>query len=260
MPPVHGRRPFLATLAALALAVAAPLPAAAGEITVFAAASLTNALDRIGTAFAAATGHRAVMAYGASSALARQIQAGAPADVFISASEEWMDAIAASGDLREGTRRDLLGNSLVLVAHGRDARAVTIDANLDLVGLLAGGRLSMAVVDAVPAGVYGKAALTALGLWERVAPFVVESDNVRAALAFVALGEAPLGIVYATDAAVTDEVSVIGTFPEASHPPIVYPAGLTTGGESPAAAAFLDYLGSEAAGAIWREFGFRVLN
>jgi len=262
MPPVPGRRRRLpAALAALALALGtAPLPAAAGEVTVFAAASLTNALDRIGAAFAADTGHRAVMAFGASSALARQIQEGAPADVFISASVEWMDAIAASGDLREETRRDLLGNTLVLIAHGRDVPEVTIDGTLDLVGLLAGGRLSMAVVDAVPAGVYGKAALTALGLWERVAPFVVESDNVRAALAFVALGEAPLGIVYATDAAVADEVSVIGTFPAGSHPPIVYPAGLTTGGESPAAAAFLDYLGSEAAGAIWREFGFRVLD
>jgi molybdate transport system substrate-binding protein len=251
------RRSVAAILAALAL-VAAPLRAVADEVTVFAAASLTEALDRVAAAWAAGTGHRAVVSYAGSSALARQIQEGAPADIFISASIDWMDAVAASGDLREGTRRDILGNTLVLIAHGRDVAPVTIDGNLDLAGMLGEGRLSMALVDAVPAGVYGKTALTALGLWDGVEAQVAQSDNVRAALAFVAQGEAPLGIVYATDAAVEDYVTVVGTFPAESHDPITYPAAITAQSESPVAGEFLDYLGSEPARAVWRDFGFSV--
>jgi molybdate transport system substrate-binding protein len=250
-------RSVAAILAVLAL-VPAPLRALADEVTVFAAASLTEALDRVAEAWTAETGHRAVISYAGSSALARQIQEGAPADIFVSASVDWMDAVEASGDLRAGTRRDILGNTLVLIAHGREAAPVTVDGNLDLAGMLGDERLAMALVDAVPAGVYGKAALTALGLWDGVEAKVAQSDNVRAALAFVAQGEAPLGIVYATDAAVEDEVSVIGTFPEGSHAPITYPAAITAQSESPVAEAFLDYLGSEPARAIWREFGFSV--
>jgi len=251
-------RHILAALAVLAL-VAAPVRAAADEVLVFAAASLTNALDRVAAAWKAETGHTATMSSAGSSALARQIQQGAPADIFISASVEWMDAIAASGDLRAGTRRDILGNTLVLIAHDRNAAPVTIDLNLDLARLLNGGKLSMAMVEAVPAGIYGKAALTSLGLWTTVEPQVVQSDNVRAALTFVAQGEAPLGIVYATDAAVEDKVTVIGTFPAGSHEPIVYPAGLTAQATSPVAQAFLDYLSSDAARPIWAGFGFAVL-
>jgi molybdate transport system substrate-binding protein len=250
-------RGYVVAFMVLTLA-AAPLRAATDEVTVFAAASLTEALDRIAAAWTAETGHRVVISYAGSSALARQIQEGAPADVFVSASVEWMDAVEASGDLRAGTRRDILGNTLVLVAHGRDAAPVTIDGALDLAGMLGDGRLAMALVDAVPAGVYGKAALTALGLWGGVAAKVAQSDNVRAALAFVAQGEAPLGIVYATDAAVEDDVTVIGTFPAGSHPPITYPAAITAQSESPVAAAFLDHLGSEPARTIWRDFGFTL--
>lgn len=252
-------RRLLAAVAAFAI-LATPARAAADEVLVFAAASLTDALNRVAEAWRAETGHVATMSYAGSSALARQIQEGAPADVFISASIDWMNAVAASGDLREGTRRDILGNTLALIAHGRDAEPVTIDESLDLAGMLGGERLSMALVEAVPAGIYGRQALTALGLWESVAPLVAQSDNVRAALAFVARDEAPLGIVYATDAAVEDAVTIIGTFPEGSHDPIVYPAAITAQSESPVAAAFLDFLVSDTARPIWESFGFRVVD
>lgn len=253
------RRNLLVALSAMALA-ASPLRANAEEILVFAAASLTNALADIADAWRVETGHTATLSFAGSSALARQIQAGAPADVFISASVDWMDAVAASGDLRAGTRRDILGNRLVLIAHGRDVSPVTIDRDLDLVGLLDGGRLSMALVEAVPAGIYGRAALESLGLWDAVRPRVAQSDNVRVALAFVAQGEAPLGIVYATDAAVQDRVSVIGTFPADSHPPIVYPAAVTAQSKSALAEDFLTFLTSDTARALWGGFGFQVLD
>jgi molybdate transport system substrate-binding protein len=253
------RRSAAAALAALALA-AAPLRAAADDLTVFAAASLTNALNAVGAAWEARTGHSVTFSFAGSSALARQIQAGAPTDIFISASTAWMDAVADSGDLRAGTRRDILGNTLVLVAHGGDAAPVAIDETLDLVGMLGDGRLAMALVDSVPAGVYGKAALTALGLWDDVAPLVAQADNVRAALAFVARNEAPLGIVYATDAVVEANVTIIGAFPEGSHAPITYPAAITAQATSPVAEAFLEYLTSGPARTIWEDFGFRVLD
>lgn len=252
------RRSLLAAFAASALLLA-PAAAKAEDVLVFAAASLTEALDAVAASWTARTGHVATLSYAGSSALARQIQEGAPADVFISASVAWMDAVAAFGDIRSETRRDVLGNRLALVAHGRDAAPVVLDGSLDLAGMLDGGRLSMALVDAVPAGIYGKAALTSLGLWERVAPLVAQSDNVRAALAFVARGEAPLGIVYATDAAASDNVTVVGVFPEGSHEPIVYPAAVVAQSTNPAAAAFLDHLASDEARAIWERYGFTVL-
>jgi molybdate transport system substrate-binding protein len=255
----HLRQGVFAAVAALSIA-AAPLRASADDLVVFAAASLAGALDRVAEAWTAETRHRAVIAYAGSSALARQIQAGALADVFIAASVEWMDAVEASGDLREGSRRDLLGNTLVLIAHGRDAASVAIDENLDLAGMLGDERLAMALVDAVPAGVYGRAALSSLGLWESVEPLVAQADNVRGALAFVAQNEAPLGIVYGTDAAVDDNVSIIGTFPAGSHPPIRYPAGVTAQSSHPEADAFVAFLGSDAARRIWTEHGFGVLD
>jgi len=171
-----------------------------------------------------------------------------------------MDALAASGDLRADTRRDILGNTLVLIAHGKDARPVTLDAPLDLPALLGEGRLAMALVDAVPAGIYGKAALTHLGLWDATAPQVAQADNVRAALAFVARGEAPLGITYATDAAAEDNVTVIATFPADSHPPITYPAALTAQSDAPEAQDFLTFLSSPPARAIWQAAGFTTLD
>ncbi|WP_322891594.1 MULTISPECIES: molybdate ABC transporter substrate-binding protein [unclassified Yoonia] len=256
MPPSLARLPL--TGAAALLLLAAPLRATAEDVTVFAAASLTGALDSVAEAWTVETGLSVTTSYAGSSALANQIVQGAPADIFISASVDWMDAVAASGDLQGGTRRDILGNTLVLIAHGQDVAPVRIDASLDLAGMLGEGRLAMALVDAVPAGIYGKAALTSLGLWDSVAPLVAQTDNPRIALSFVALNEAPFGIVYATDAAADDKVSVIGTFPTGSHDPITYPATITAQSDSPHAGAFLDYLSSDNARTIWQSYGFSV--
>jgi molybdate transport system substrate-binding protein len=204
-----------------------------------------------------------VIAYAGSPALARQIQAGAPADLYISASAQWMDVLEAEGLVAPGSRRDILGGALVLVAHGRDAAPVAIGPGFDLAGMLDGGRLAMAMVDSVPSGQYGKEALVSLGLWESVKAQVVQSENVRAALALVARGEAPLGIVYASDAvaddAAGDQVSVVGTFPRGSHRPIVFPAAVIAGAiHAEAAADFLVYLSSDAADAIFAAQGFEV--
>jgi len=252
------RRVTLAALAALVCLIPAARALADSPLVVFAAASLTGALDAVAADWTARTGHGVVLSYAGSPALANQILQGAPADLFISASPDWMDAVEAGGDLRPGTRRDILGNRLVLIAHGRSAAPVALDASLPLVTMLNGGRLSMALVTSVPAGIYGRAALTALGLWDGVAPHVAQSDNARVALAFVARGEAPLGIVYATDADASDNVTVIGTFPADTHPPIRYPAAVVAQSTHPQAGAFLDFLDSPHARAIWARFGYDV--
>jgi molybdate transport system substrate-binding protein len=245
--------PILAGAALLCGAVSAD------EVTVFAAASMANALAEIGPQFEAATGHDLVISLAGSSALARQIQQGAPADVFISANPDWMDRLEADGLLEAGTRFDLVGNSLVLIAHDPAAAEVEIGPDLDLAALVGDGRLAMALVDAVPAGIYGKTALDKLGLWDRVADRVAQTDNVRAALVLVATGEAPYGIVYATDAAASDNVSVIGTFPADSHPPIVYPAADLATRDIPAEADFLDFLRGPEARAAFARQGFGVI-
>ena len=229
-------------------------PAAAEEVVVFAAASLKNALDAVAADFQADTGHQVTISYAGSNALARQILQGAPADVFISAAVNWMDEVEKGGLVL--ARRDLLGNSLVLIASGKDAPAVVIAPGFDLAGLLGDGRLSMAMVDAVPAGQYGKAALEALGVWKTVEGAVAQSENTRAALALVSAGEAPFGIVYATDAAADDNVTVVGTFPEDSHGPIIYPAALLRGASDPADRAFFQALSSDKAAARFRAYGF----
>ena len=185
---------------------------------------------------------------------------GAPADIFVSAAETWMDAVDQAGLVVPEQRRDLLGNDLVLIAHGAQARPVEIGPELDLVAILGGGMLSMAMVDAVPAGQYGKQSLEALGLWDAVAPFVAQSENVRAALALVATGEAPYGIVYASDAVVDDTVTVVGQFPEGSHAPITYPAALLTGASDAADRAFFEALSADAADATFVAQGFKILN
>ncbi|MCA0940420.1 molybdate ABC transporter substrate-binding protein [Yangia mangrovi] len=243
-----------------ALLCALPLAAQAEEVVVFAAASLKTAMDEIAPAFEAQTGHEVTVSLAGSSALARQIEQGAPADIFISANEAWMDTLEEDGLLAPGSRSDLLRNSIVLIAHGADAVPVEISPALDLPGLLGEGRLAMALVDAVPAGIYGKAALESLGLWDTALPQVAQADNVRAALALVSTGEAPLGIVYATDAAADDNVSVIGTFPEDSHPPIVYPVAELAGREGAAAVAFLAYLHGSEARAAFEAQGFEVIS
>lgn len=247
-------RPLTLSIA-LALAIAAG-PARSETVTVFAAASTRTALDVIARDFAEAKEHDAVISYAGSSALARQIERGAPAGIFISANPDWMDLLEAGGAIAPGTRRDLLGNRLVLV--GREGAPVEITPALDLVSLLEGGHLAMALVDAVPAGIYGKAALTSLGQWDAVAPQVAQADNVRAALALVSTGAARLGVVYATDAAADPGVQVLGTFPEDSHPPIVYPVAGIAGETGAAETAFLDFLGGAAARAAFEAQGFRV--
>lgn len=244
---------------ALFLAATARLGAETGPVHLFAAASLTTALAEIEPGFEAATGHDLVVSLSGSSALARQIQQGAPADVFISASPDWVDVIEAEGLIAAGGRFDLLGNALVLIAHGRDAAPVEIGSGLDLLSLLGQGRLAMALVDAVPAGIYGKAALEHFGLWDGVSDRVAQTDNVRAALALVALGEAPYGIVYATDANAADNVTTIATFPPESHPAIVYPLARLAGRDGTGVAALVAYLQGDAARAAFVRQGFAVL-
>ncbi|MES2144169.1 MAG: molybdate ABC transporter substrate-binding protein [Pseudomonadota bacterium] len=250
------------SLVGAATMILAAIPASAETVTVFAAASLKNALDAVAADWQTATGDMIVISYGGSSSLAKQIQQGAPADIFVSAATNWMDTLEADGKIQTGTRRDLFGNTLVLVANRADASPVSIDSGLDMAGLLDGGKLSMAMVDSVPAGQYGKAALENLGLWASVESSVVQSENVRAALSLVALGEAPLGIVYGSDAIADasggSSVTVIGTFPPTSYPAIVYPAALISGSTATAAPAFLDYLSSDQADAIFSAQGFLV--
>ncbi len=242
-----------------AAALLTPSLALAGDVLVFAAASLKEAMDGVAAGFEAETGYHADISLAGSSALARQIEQGAPADIFISANVGWVDKLADDGKIIPDTRRDLLGNSLVLIAHDPEAQTVEITPDLDLAALLGGGHLAMALVDAVPAGIYGKAALENLGLWQAVESHVAQADNVRAALALVSSGAAPLGITYATDALADAGVTTIGTFPEDSHPPITYPVAAIAGHDSPATQAFLTYLTGSEARAVFEAQGFTVL-
>ncbi|WP_159711972.1 molybdate ABC transporter substrate-binding protein [Geminicoccus flavidas] len=249
--------------AVLALGLLLPLGAHAAErLTVFAAASLKNALDEAITAFGAASGTEVVASYAASSALAKQIEAGAPADLFISADIPWMDYLAERDLIEPASRVDLLGNTLVLVAPADSDVAVTgIGADTDFAALLGDGRLAVGQVDSVPAGKYAKAALEKLGVWPAVEAKLAQSDNVRAALALVSQGEAPLGIVYGSDAASDPKVKVVGTFPKGSHPPIIYPAALVKADPARSeAAAFLAFLQGDEAAAAFRRAGFTVLD
>lgn len=253
------RRSIAASLAALAL-VCVPLRASADDVTVFAAASLRAALDEVGAAWTAETGHGFAPSYGNSGSLARQVQQGAPADIYISANVDWVDQIEASNDLRAGTRRDILGNTLVLVAHGRDVAPVVLDSSLDLAGMVGDGQLAMPLLDAAPAGTYGREALRLFGLWDSVEGRVAQFDTVGAVLNVVALGEAPYGLLFATDAALSEDVTVIATFPDGSHEAIIYPAAVTAQATSPVAGDFLDFLTADTATAIWERYGFRVID
>ena len=240
-----------------ALAFAAPLRAE--QITVFAAASLKTALDRVADDWNAGAQDQVVVSYAGSSALAKQIQQGAPADIFISAAVDWMDLLQDQDLIAADSRVDLLGNSLVLIG-GRGDAPVDLGADFDLPGLLGQGKLAMALVDSVPAGVYGKQALESLGLWDGVAAKVAQADNVRAALALVASQEAPFGVVYATDAAAEPRVATIGRFPDDSHDPIIYPAALIAEGGHPQVQAFLDHLMGRDAGLVFKEQGFTLID
>lgn len=252
------RRLLFRSLLALALVLPA-LPAAAASLTVFAAASLTDALKQAGAAWVA-RGHPApAFSFAASSTLARQLQQGAPAGLFISADEQWMDWAAKNGLIADGTRRDLLSNTLVLVEPKGSVKPVKIGPGFDLAAILgANGRLAVGDPAHVPAGIYAKQALTKLGLWSVAGPRLARADNVRSALLLVERGEAPAGIVYATDAAASSAVAVAGSFPADSHPPIVYPAAVAKSGDTPEARAFLAFLSTPEAAKIFTAHGFIV--
>jgi molybdate transport system substrate-binding protein len=251
----------VASVAFCLAALAAPSLARADEpIIVFAAASLKNALDAAAADFHAGGGAEVKISYGGSLALARQIVAGAPADLFASADEESMDEAVKGSAIKADSRMDLLGNQLVVVApkpSPTDKLALTADAFAQALGT---GKLATGEVATVPVGRYAKAALQKLSLWGAVEPHLAMTDNVRAALAFVARGEAPLGIVYATDAAADPNVKIVATFPEDSHPPIRYPFALTASSHNDATAKFLTWLTSSAGRAIFERQGFKVLN
>ncbi|MFC2969144.1 molybdate ABC transporter substrate-binding protein [Acidimangrovimonas pyrenivorans] len=239
--------------------LAAPLPAAAADVVVFAAASMKNALDDFAARWQAETGDKVTVSYAGSGKLAQQILQGAPADVYVSANVGWMDEVEKAGLIARDGRKDILGNSLVLIAHGATTEPVDIHSGFDLADRLGDHKLAMALVNSVPAGKYGKAALTSLGIWGAVEPKVAQADNVRAALALVSTGEAPYGIVYSTDAEADKGVSVAGTFPADSHPPIIYPAALLKDAADPADRAFYDALSSDMAAKVFKTYGFTVL-
>ena len=239
--------------------LSAALPARAADTLVFAASSLSGALDEVVVAYRQQGGGALVASYAASSALAKQIEQGAPADVFISADEEWVDYLAARGKTLDGSRRDLMGNRLVLVAPAGKAVSLAFFQGVDLRPLLgADGHLALADPDHVPGGRYARAALIWLEAWAGVQDRLVRADNVRAALAFVARGEAPLGVVYATDAMAEPRVQTLATFPEDAHPPIIYGAVRVKGSTGPEGAKFLDYLAGPQAQEIFRRHGFTM--
>ncbi|HEX3809286.1 MAG TPA: molybdate ABC transporter substrate-binding protein [Rhizomicrobium sp.] len=226
-------------------------------VTVFAAASLTDSLRQAADAWHAKTGNTATLSFGASSTLARQIDEGAAADLFISADTDWMDYLQKDGRIDTATRKNLLGNQLVLVSA--KPASIAIAPHFDLAALLQGGKLALADPDSVPAGKYGKASLTALGVWDSVKSNLAPAENVRVALEYVARGEAPFGIVYATDAKIEPTVHVAGIFPENTHAPIVYPIALTKTA-SPLARDFLAFLSGPDAQAIFTRAGFTLLH
>lgn len=230
----------------------------AADVTVFAAASLKESLDEQARAFESATGHKVIVSYGGSNALAKQVESGAPADVFISADLDWMDYVDQRKLLVPGGRVELLRNTLVLVAPASSTSALRIAPQFALASALGKERLAMANPDSVPAGKYGRSALESLGVWAAVEKQVARADNVRAALALVSRGEAPFGIVYRTDALADKGVKVVDVFPPSSHAPIVYPAARVASGKSVAARPLLDYLASSFARVVWEKHGFIV--
>lgn len=267
MPTLTLRRGLVTLVAALLAAPAAfaqEAPARSGAtatdtVVVFAAASLRNALDNISRQWTAATGKKATFSYASSGALARQIESGAPADLFASADLKWMDYVAGKGLIKADTRQTLLANSLVLIAPKDADTRIDIAKGFKLADAIGDGKLAMGIPGTVPAGTYAKAALTSLGVWDEVSPKVAGAQNVRAALAFVARGEARLGIVYATDARAEPNVKVIGTFPPDSHPPIVYPFAVTAATTNPAAGDLLAFLRSPDAVKSFEAEGFAMV-
>ncbi len=257
---LRSRLALVALLLALSLTGAARAqdPGATGgkSIIVFAAASLTDALGEIDKAYTAKTGVEVKASFAASSALARQIESGARAEVFFSADEEWMDYLAQRNLLQPKTRHDVVGNRLVMIAPIDSKAKIDIKPGFSIASALGdNGRLATGDPDSVPVGKYAQAALTKLGTWEAIAPRLVRAENVRAALAYVARGETPLGIVYSTDAQAEKRVKVVGTFPADSHPPIRYPIAATTAA-TPDGVKYADFVRSKASQEIFRKYGF----
>jgi molybdate transport system substrate-binding protein len=243
----------------LALGTAPPAFAQGKDLVVFAAASLKNALDEANAQYERENHQKATTSYAASPALAKQIEAGAPADIFISADLDWMDYLATRKLIKPETRSNLLGNRIVLIAPAGSNVSVAIGPGFPLAQALGDGRLAMADPSSVPAGKYGKAALEALGVWSSVASKTAPAENVRAALLLVSRGEAPLGIVYRTDAAAEKGIKIVGTFPEGTHPPIVYPVAVTASSTNPGSAAYVAFLRSAAARPAFEKQGFTLL-
>ena len=257
---MHRRLLVYACLAAAFLAQTSVALAAGQDVVVFAAASLKEALDAIGSDWQRTTGKHATISYAASSTLAKQIEAAAPADVFLSADIGWMDYLARKNLIAPSSRRNLLGNVLVLIAPS-DSKAgpVDIKQGFPLTTMLGGGKLAMADPASVPAGKYGKAALTELGVWNAVSGSVAAAENVRACLLLVARGEAPYGIVYKTDATIEPKVKIVATFPAAAVPPIIYPIAATASSKNPDALAFIAYLSGPEGRKQFARYGFTVL-
>ncbi len=253
------RRAFVVAAIAISTLVGATLPALAGAPVVFAAASLKNALDDVAAAYKAKTGKDVTVSYAGTATLAKQIEQGAPADIFLSADTDWMDYAVAKKTINEATQVNLLGNSIVLIAP-KDSKIdhVTIGPGFDLARLAGGGKIATGDVKAVPVGKYAKAALEKLGAWQAAAPKFAMAENVRAALTLVARGEAVLGIVYSTDAKVEPGVKIIGTFPAGSHPPIIYPVAATATAKA-GASDYLAFLRSVTAKAVFEKYGFTYL-
>lgn len=244
--------------AAIAATMFSLASAQAADVTVFAAASLTDVLQDIGKSYEAKTHNHVVFSFAASSTLAKQIEGSAGADIFMSADTDWMDYLDSRGLIDHPTRKNLLGNALVLVAPADSTATINVTDHFPLLAALGGGRLSMADPDSVPAGKYGRTALIALGVWSSIQDHIVSAENVRVALAYVARKEAPLGIVYKTDAMSEPKVKIVGTFPENSHQPIVYPAALTKDAQA-GAKDFLAYLSSPEARVAFEKAGFTIL-
>lgn len=251
------RRVFLALLVGLALAM--PGQTQAKDLLVFAAASLKNAAEDIGKAYEASGAGKVTYSFAASSDLAKQIENGAPAAIFISADTKWMDYLAERKLIVADSRRDLLSNRLVLIAPSDSMLTIDLAADAPLAQSLGDGKLAMADPDSVPAGRYGKAALESLNLWSSAEPAVVRAKDVRATLAFVERGEAAAGIVYATDAMISKKVRIVDEFPESSHPKIVYPVALIGGQDDATAHAFYDYLVGPKARGVFLDYGFSVI-
>ena len=236
-----------------------PLASAQAEsIRIFAAASTTNAVGDIIKAYTIETGKTVVPSFASSSTLAKQIDQGAPADVYLSANPKWMDFIEGKNLVAPGTRTSLLGNRITLIQPGAGELSIEISKEMDLAGILGDDKLAMGDPDHVPAGIYGRKALESLGLWESVSPKAARAKDVRAALALVERAEAPLGIVYATDAAISKKIKVVALFPENTHPPIIYPACIIKGKAGDDARAFFEFLKGPKAAEIFKAYGFFI--